>query len=337
MGGELALVTAAAERMENGAAGAVEGVPLRLPVLIVAAGQEAEQRFLEFFLAQIRNPHTRAAYLRGILHLLDWCAAAGLRLQEVRPLHVGAWMEALERAGFAKATRKQWLAAGRKLFDWLAVGGLLPHNPAACVSGPKEVVRRIKTYVPEPEEARRLFDAIDTSRAVGLRDRALLGTLLYAFARVSAAAAMRVEDYYPRGKRWWLRLHEKGGKVHDVPAHHQLEEWMDAYLAATDLRERPQGPLFPSLDHKTKLLSQRPLLRGEVYDMIRRRAHAAGLGGSKITCHSFRGYGITAFMRNGGSIDKAQQIAAHASPETTKLYDCSDDPITLTEIERVII
>ena len=78
--------------------------------------------------------------------------------------------------------------------------------------------------MPTREEAKALLAAIPTDSLVGLRDRALIGTLLFSFARVSAALAMRVEDYYPIGKRWWLRLHEKGGKHHEMPAHHTLQD-----------------------------------------------------------------------------------------------------------------
>jgi site-specific recombinase XerC len=65
---------------------------------------------------------------------------------------------------------------------------------------------------------------------VGLRDRALISVMTFAFARIGAVVAMRVEDYYPKGKRWWVRLHEKGGKRHEMPAHHTLEAYLDTYI-----------------------------------------------------------------------------------------------------------
>ena len=74
-----------------------------------------------------------------------------------------------------------------------------------------------------PTEARTLLDLIDLGKTAGLRDRALLATMVYSFARVGAMVSMNVEDYYRQGKRWWLRLHEKGGKFHQVPAHHNAE------------------------------------------------------------------------------------------------------------------
>ena len=107
--------------------------------------------------------------------------------------------------------------------------------------GPKHVVKKGKTPVLDTEQARALLDAIDVSTVVGLRDRALIGVMVYSFARVSAVIGMRVEDYYPNGKRWWFRLHEKGGKFHEVPAHHTAEEYMDAYLEAAGIAADKKG------------------------------------------------------------------------------------------------
>ena len=124
-------------------------------------------------------------------------------------MHVAGYIEELGTSHAAPSV-KQSLAAIRMLFDWLVVGQVVPGNPASVVRGPKHVVKRGKTPILSPEEAHELFVAIPTDTLVGLRDRALIGVLIYGFARVSAALSMRVEDYFPQGKRWWLRLHEKG-------------------------------------------------------------------------------------------------------------------------------
>jgi site-specific recombinase XerC len=103
-----------------------------------------------------------------------------------------------------------------------------------------------KTTVLTGEQARELLDSIDTSTLVGLRDRALISVMTFAFARIGAVVAMRVEDYYPKGKRWWVRLHEKGGKRHEMPAHHNLEAYLDAYIEAAGIRDGGKSPLFRS-------------------------------------------------------------------------------------------
>ena len=130
----------------------------------------------------------------------------------------------------AKPTVKQHLAPVRMCFDWLVTGGVLTVNPAHAVRGPKHVVKRGKTPVLTTDQTRLLLDSINTSTLVGLRDRALIGVMTYAFARIGAVVSMRVEDYFAYGKRWWVRLHEKGGKQHEMPEQHKLEAFLDEYI-----------------------------------------------------------------------------------------------------------
>ena len=160
--------------------------------------------------------------------------------------------------------------------------------------------------------------------------------MCYTFARVSAVVHMKVEDYFTQnGKRFWIRLHEKGGKRHEVPAHHNAEAYLDEYLDAAGIRAEKKSPLFRSVDRSWKL-TENPLSRTDVLLMIKRRALAAGLP-SSISCHTFRATGITAYLEAGGTIENAQAIAAHESPKTTKLYDRTNDQISLDEIERIAI
>ena len=303
-----------------------------LPEVIVDAGPAAVERFLEFFAAAIANDRTRAAYGQAVGQFLGWCGARGLGLRAIAPLHVAAYIRTHPGS---VPTVKQHLAAIRALLDWLVVHQMLPVNPAASVRGPKHVVTKGATPVLTPAETRSLLDRIDTGTLVGLRDRALLSVLVYSFARVSAAVGMRRQDYFRQGTRGWLRLHEKGGKRHDVPAHHRAEEALEAYLATAGGIEDVKAPLFQSVDRAGRL-SGRPLARRAVLAMIKRRAAAAGLPASTC-CHTFRATGITAYLSNGGTLEHAQRIAGHASPKTTKLYDRTADTITLDEIERIVI
>ena len=304
---------------------------MALPAVIVDAGPVAVERFLEFFAAQVANARTRAAYARAAGRFLSWCSARGLGLRAIAPLHVAAYIRT--HPGSAP-TVKQHLAAIRVLCDWLVVHQVLPVNPAAAVRGPKHVVTKGETPVLSPAETRSLLDGIDAGSLVGLRDRALLSVMVYSFARVSAVVGMRRQDYFLQGTRGWLRRHEKGGKRHDVPAHHRAEAAVEAYLAAGGL-EDAKAPLFQSID-RSRRLSGRSLTRRVVLAMIKRRASAAGLPASTC-CHTFRATGITAYLSNGGTLEHAQQIAGHASPRTTKLYDRTADTVTLDEIERIVI
>jgi integrase/recombinase XerD len=303
-----------------------------LPLMVAREGEGASRRFVEFFTANIRNKNTRMAYMRALSPFFEWCEGRGVGLRDVQPVHVAAYVE--QHKGSAP-TVKQHLAAIRMLFDWMVVGQIMPVNPAASVRGPKHVVKRGKTPVLRPEQARQLLDSIDTSTVVGLRDRALIGVMVYSFARVSAVTRMRVEDYYQNGKRWWLRLHEKGGKQHEVPAHHNAEAYLDAYIEAAGIAGQKKTPLFRTIN-KYRQLTERPMYREDVLRMIKRRAEDAGLPASTC-CHTFRATGITAYLENGGTIENAQAIAAHESPRTTKLYDRTSDEITLDEVERILI
>ena len=212
---------------------------LVLPPLIVDAGPVAVEKFLEFFAARIANRRTRAAYGRAVGQFLAWCEARDLVLQAVSPLHLAAYIRTHHGSA---PTVKQHLAAIRMLGDWLVVSQVLPVNPAAAVRGPKHVVTKGATPVLSPAEAYRLLAAIDTGTLAGLRDLALVSVMFYSFARVSAVIAMRRQDYFRQERRGWLRLHEKGGTRHDVPAHHRAAEALDDYLELTGLDARAGGP-----------------------------------------------------------------------------------------------
>lgn len=306
-----------------------------LPALVAAAGERAGLRFLEFFAAGIRNPHTRRAYSRAAADFLAWCEAEAsvASLAAVQPLHVAAWIEVQSRER-AAPTAKLRLAALRHLFDWLVTGQVIPANPAASVRGPRHSAAKGKTPVLDAAEARQLLDIIDVSTPIGLRDRALIALMVFSFARVGAALAMRVEDVFTQRRRLWVRLREKGGKRHEMPCHHTLEEYLHAYLDGTGIADDPKGPLFRTVGRGTGRLTRTPLLQPNAYAMIQRRATAAGIV-TRIGNHTFRATGITAYLKNGGTLENAAAMANHASTRTTQLYDRRRDDISLDEVERI--
>jgi integrase/recombinase XerD len=310
---------------------ALAGVPA-----LFAADSKAAKRFIEYFAANIRNPNTRRAYTRAILGFSSWCGTRDLNdIADIEPVHVAAYIELLGRR-LAKPSVKQNLAAIRMLFDWLVVGQVVAANPASPVRGPKYVVRKGKTAVLIAEEARTLLDSIPADTSVGLRDRALIATMVYTFARVGAVITMRIEDVYVQGRRTWIRLHEKGGKRHEMPCHHLLDTYLNEYVGALNLVADPKEYLFRSTRGRTGEFTGNPLAQPDVYRMIRRRAMAAGIR-TKIGNHTFRATGITEYLRNGGKLEIAQQMANHESPRTTGLYDRRDDQVSLDEVERILI
>ena len=223
------------------------------------------------------------------------------------------------------------------LFDWLVVGQVLPYNPASSVRGPKRVVKIGKTPVLSAKETRELLDGIDVSTIVGLRDRVVLGVLVYSFTRVSAAVALRVVDYYMQGERSFFRLYEKGGRYSVVPAHHSAQAHVDAYLDAAGIDADRRGPLLRICEPwRRDALRDRAMSRLSAFRMIRCRARAVGLPG-EISAHRFRGTGITEYLRNGGDFEVAARIAGHESTRTTQLYNRLPKEISLEESERIYI
>ncbi|MFO7854347.1 MAG: hypothetical protein R6V44_03820 [Paracoccaceae bacterium] len=98
-----------------------------------------------------------------------------------------------------------------------------------------------------------------------------------------------------------MRLHEKGGRHHELPTHHALEAWLHDYVEAAGLAGEPRSPLFRSALGRTGRLSDRPLLARNALDLVRRRARDAGIRGA-ICNHSLRATGITAYLANGGTL-----------------------------------
>ena len=306
---------------------------ITVPRLIADARPDAAEKFLEFFAAQIANPNTRAAYARATSRFIRWCEDRALELRQITPLHVSAYVRTHPGAA---PTVKQHLAAIRMLGNWLVINQIISDNPATVVRGPKHVVVQGATPVLPGSDAKRLLDLIDVGSVKGARDRALLSVMLYSFARVGAVLGMRRGDYSMRGSQAWLRLHEKGGKRLDIPAHHLAAQALDDYIAAGGLAQQEDAPLFQSLDGRSDRLTGRWLHRRNALLMIKRRALDAGLA-RDTCCHTFRATGITAYLLNHGTLEHAQRIAAHASPRTTKLYDRTPDEVTVTEIERIVI
>ncbi len=305
-----------------------------LPPVIARAGKRAAERLIEFFTAHIRNPHTRRAYGRVAWNFFTWIDDRNVALEGITAVHVAGWVESLKRDEYEVASIKQHLAAVRMLLDYLVTGGVLRHNPSASVKGPLHSVRRGKTPVLNGHEAGKLIESIAADTVVGLRDRALIGLMTYTFARIGAAVSMKVEDVFVERNRLWVRLHEKGGKRHEMPCHHSLEEYLNAYIDAAAIRDFPAAPLFRTINRKTKTLSNRPLPQASAWEMVNRRAKAAGIK-TAVCNHTFRGTGITAYLENGGTLERAQSMANHASTRTTQLYDRRSDKATLDDVERI--
>ncbi len=296
-----------------------------VPAILANAGENAATKFLEFFAARIRNLNTREAYAGACAQFLAWSENHVNDVRAITPMHVAAYIE-------LHPGSPQTIKQHKMLFDYRVVNQIVPVNPPGPVKGPTHVVKRGKTPVLSVEDARTLLDSIPLDSLQGLRDRALIGVMLFSFARVSAVLGMKVSDFYENGRRRWFRLLEKGGNHHEVPVHHKAQDYVAEYLGKASFE--PNKPLFQTFDKKQP--TGRPMSRSEAYRMIRRRAVAAGIF-APVCCHSFRATGITVYLENNGTLETAQKIAAHESPRTTKLYDRTDDQLTLDEIEKISV
>jgi site-specific recombinase XerC len=275
-----------------------------LPSSITTAGDRASYRFLEFFTARIRNPHTRRSYGRGGGDFCAWLEARGHTRHHPGELFRGRGLGRAYAAGAPCPTVKQRLAAVRMMFDWLATGGVMPFNPATAVRGPKHSVKKGKTPVLAPEEARQLLDSIDITTPIGLRDRALIGLMVYSFGRIGATLAMLVEDVFTQQRRLWVRLHEKGGKEHVMPCHHNLENTCMPISTGCSLAEDPQGPLFRTIGRGTKELTRTPLPQAQCLGDDPAPG-SRGRDRDEDRQPHVRATGITAYLKNGGTLERA--------------------------------
>ena len=230
---------------------------------------------------------------------------------------------------------KQQLAAVRMLFDWLVTGQVVPHNPAAAVRGPKHVVKTGKTPVLDAKEWRTLLDC-HSDRHGARSARPGADRHPHLFLRADHRGAENEGRGSPAERRWvgtpaarerWQAPH------HAVPP--RLAEALRAYIDAAGIAEDRKGFLFrTSRGHRGVELAEQPMGQPDAWRMIRRRAAAVGIF-APIGNHSFRATGITAYLSNGGALEHAQEMAAHESPRTTKLYDRTKERLTQDEVERI--
>lgn len=310
------------------------------PLVVQRAGDAARFAWAEFFGGQIENDHTRRAYWHAGHRFLAWCEAQGLDLHQIAPAAVGEYVRGLRtRTGSpaSKPTRKLHLAAIRQFFDRLVVRHVVILNPAASVRGPKHAVAEGKTPAIPPDQARRVLRSIPSDTLVGLRDRAIIGVLIYTAARAGAVARLRLADFYTDGRQWFFRFDEKGGKVRDIPARHDLEGFVSEYIRTAGIEaEPPDRPLFRTAAGRTDRLTTTTMSGKDILRMVKRRFKAAGLP-TTLTCHTFRATTITDLLEQGVNPDDVQHLAGHSDPRTTRLYDRRRRQVTRNIVERISV
>jgi site-specific recombinase XerD len=304
------------------------------PVLISQAGDAAQFAWDEFIYGKIRNTYTRRAYGRAVCHFLNHCRQATLDLSRIAPRDVGLYLDSLT---YAPATKKLHLSALRHFFDTLVTRHVIILNPAASVRAERLQVIEGKTPEIGVDQARRLIRSIDASHIVGLRDRAIIGILIYTAARVGAIAKLRRGDFHSVADQHCLRFSEKGGKHREIPVRHDLRSFILDYVAAGVMEYTDKtSPLFRTTVRRTKQLTQSAMTADDIGRMVKRRAKESGLS-SRLSPHSFRVTTITDLLTQGVPLEDVQNLAGHADPRTTRLYDRRQRHITRNIVERISI
>jgi integrase/recombinase XerD len=302
------------------------------PQIIIEAGTAAGFAWDEFFSATIRNPHTRAAYRRAVLRFLHWMGPFELPLARITPAHVGRFID--EYPG-SVPSRKLALAALRSFFDVMTVRQAVFLNPASSVRTERYQVVEGKTPEISKSQVRHLMASIDLTRPVGLRDRAILATLIYTAARDGAVAGLRIGDLQWDGTQYQLRFLEKGGKCRAIPVRHDLQTYLLEYLATFDWKASAKDePLFRSVIGRTGQLTTKPIRNVDIHRLMKRRLRDADLP-SHLCPHSCRVATITNLLEEGVPLEDVQFLAGHADPRTTRLYDRRQRKVTRNTVERI--
>ena len=298
------------------------------PEIVKCVGQAAEFAWEEFFQGELANPYTRKNYIHAVKKFLAWCEERDLQLIRVTPGDVGAYFQELP---LAVPTKKLHLAAQRKFFDRLVNRHVIVINPAATVRAERYSVVEGKTPEIRPDQVARLLTSIDVSTKIGLRDRAVLAVLIYTAARVGAVAKLTLKSVKHDGSQYTLRFSEKGGKSREIPVRHDLELALLAYMEAAAITE---GPLFRTAAGKTEKLTENPMTGIDICRMMKRRLKAAGLPG-QYSPHSFRVATVTDLLEQNVELESVQDLAGHADPRTTRLYDRRRRKVTRNIVERI--
>ena len=305
-----------------------------VPHLIAQAGPAGRFAWEEFVYGKIRNAHTRAAYERAIRRFLAYCDSLGRQIHTVSPRDVGSYLDGLD---YAAATKKLHLSAIRHFFDVLVTRHVVMLNPAHSVRGERLQVLEGKTSEVTVRQARTLLRSIDRSHVVGLRDYAIIAILIYTAARVGAVAALRRGDFYDAGDQHCLRFTEKRGKSREIPVRHDLQRFIGDYLKSSELQDSDKSaPLFCTAIRRTRRLTQHGMSAGDMARMVKRRMRDALLP-TRLSPHSFRVATITDLLTQGVPLEDVQNLAGHADPRTTRLYDRRHRKVTRNIVERISV
>jgi len=309
-------------------------VQLAAPKMVASAGDAGRFAWEEFFKGKIRNPHTRAAYLRAVRQLLCWCEQFAAELKDITPGMIGEYLDQLK---LAVPSKKVHLAGIRTFFDVLVQRHVIVLNPAHSVRTERYSVMEGRTPEISVGEAKMLLASIKLASVIDYRDRALIAVLIYTAARAGAVAKLRLKDLIDDGRRCSLRFAEKGGKARTIPVREDLERFLLEYLSVAGFKdESKDSPLFRTAGGRKLVLTAAAMNGVDICRMVKRRLAAAGLPTS-ASPHSFRACVATDLLLQNVALEDVQYLLGHSDSRVTKLYDRRQKQVTRNIVEKISV
>ena len=278
------------------------------------ADATTESEGIDSYISSLPSRNSRLAYSRAITRLVRWCEAKGLSLCKLERANAVQYFA--EHDG-SSATLRQNKSVICGLFDHFITLHLATYNPFLQVRITPESSVRLKTPALTINELSLLFERIDCSDIMGLRDRALMGLIFYAFARVSCALQIRASDLSVKEEGVFLCLPDRKGTRNEYPLHPQAYQYVKEYLSAAAHLLIPESPIFQSVRRGT--LSGRGMGPTDVLRMFKRRSAEANLP-VEVSADRLVATGIAFFLKEGGTLEEAQFLARHTNPNTTSKY-----------------
>src|ERR1700693_1403160 len=279
----------------------------------------------EEWLANITSPKTRRAYRNDVREFIAYSGLGDYgELRSVVRSHIIGWRKDMERRKLSAATIRRKLSALSSLFDYLCERNAVAGNPVDGVKRPAANGNEGSTPALGDRQARKLLDAPPADTLKGVRDRAILATLLYHGIRREELCGLRIKDMQSRQGVLHFRVKGKRGKIRFVPVNAAAQRMIEEYLALTGHRSDVEGALFrPVKNNRTGRLD-RHLDPASVYqNIVRKYGLETGLSAEVmgLCVHSLRATAATNALSHDSDIAKVQEWLGHANVSTTRLYD----------------